>query len=204
MKLQFLDQSRKVMHKKEWLKEWFELFQMLREDGVEDCNIWNMDETGHQIGVILRSSLVVSRKEVRKVYIANPIDRTLVTSVECVSVRGRVIPPLAILPQKVFMPWFHQNSVPDEYTTAHSDAGYNNTELALLWLEHFDKYTRNGTAKRPLLLDGHGSHINVDFLHRAEELDILTLALPPNSTHLLQPLDVSVFQSLKGAHSSCN
>jgi hypothetical protein len=31
------------------------------------------------------------------------MERTLITSVECVSVDGRVIPPLAILPQKVFM-----------------------------------------------------------------------------------------------------
>jgi hypothetical protein len=138
IKLKFLDQSRKMMHKKEWLKEWFDLFQMLREEGVEDCNIWNMDETGFRVGVISRSSMVVTRKEVKKIYMANPMDRTLVTSVECVSADGRVIPPLAILPQKVFIPWFHESSVPDDYATAHSDCGYNNTELALCWLDHFD------------------------------------------------------------------
>jgi hypothetical protein len=201
IKLKFLDQSRKMMHKKELLREWFELFQMLQDEGVEDCNIWNMDETGFRIGVIHISSLVVTRKEVKKVYMANPMDRTLVTSVECVSTDGRTIPPLAILPQKVFMPWFHPNQMPDDYQTAHSDAGYNNSELALLWLEHFDKYTRNGTAKRLLLLDGHGSHMNAEFLDRAKELNILILALPPHSTHLMQPLDVGVFQSLKRAHS---
>jgi hypothetical protein len=59
-----------------------------------------MDETGFWIGVIHISSLVVTRKEVKKVYMANPMDQTLVTSVECVSTDRRTIPPLAILLQK--------------------------------------------------------------------------------------------------------
>jgi hypothetical protein len=201
IKLKFLDQSRKMMHKKELLQEWFELFQMLRDEGAEDCDIWNMDETGFRIGVISQSSLVVTRKAVKAAYMANPEDRTLVTSVECVSVDGRVIPPLAILPNKVFLPWFHPNQVPDEYQTAYLEAGYNNLELALLWLDHFYEHTRNGNKKRILLLDGHRSYINAEFLNKAEALRILILALPPHSTHLMQPLDVRVFQSLKGAHS---
>jgi len=74
-----------------------------------------MDETGFLIGVIHISSLVVTRKEVKKVYMANPMDRTLVTSVECVSTDRRTIPPLAILPQKVFTLWFHPNWMPNDY-----------------------------------------------------------------------------------------
>jgi hypothetical protein len=115
IKLKFLDQSRKIMHKKELLQEWFDLFQMLREEGVLDCDIWNIDETSFRIGVISRRSLVVTRKLVKAAYIANPEDRTLVTSVECVSVNRRVIPSLAILPNKVFLPWFHPNQMLDEY-----------------------------------------------------------------------------------------
>jgi hypothetical protein len=91
-----------------------------------------MDETGFRIGVISRRSLVVTRKSVKAAYMANLEDRTLVTSVECVSVDGRVIPLLAILLNKVFLLWFHPNQMLDEYQTAYSDAGYNNSELALL------------------------------------------------------------------------
>jgi hypothetical protein len=122
---------------------------------------------------------------VKKVYIANPIDQTLVTLVKCVLVDRRVIPPLTILLQKVFIPWFHEKSVLDDYAIAHLDCGYNNTKLALCWLDHFDKRTRNGKAKRLLLLNGHGSHINIEFLDKAKALDILILALPPHSMHLL-------------------
>ena len=137
--------------------------------------------------------MVCTRKEVKAAYMANPNDRELVISVECVLLTGQVIPLLAILPLKVFLPWFHPNQVPDEYQTAYSLLGYNNSELAIAWLDHFEKNTRRGSAKRLLLLDGHESYITMEFLDFAEAYNILILALLLYSTHLLQPLDVSVF-----------
>ena len=50
---------------------------------------------------------------------------------------------------------------------------------------------------------GHKSHLSLEiaesFLY---ERQILLIALNPNSTHLLQPLDVSVFKSLKSLWST--
>lgn len=144
---------------------------------------------------------MVTQKAVKAAYIANLEDQTLITFVECVSINGRVILPLAILPNKVFLPWFHLNQVLDEYQTAHLEARYNNLELALLQLDYFYKHTQNKNKKRILLLDGHKSHINAEFLDKAEALCILILALLLHSIHLIQLLDVRVFQSLKGAYS---
>ena len=59
---------------------------------------------------------------------------------------------------------------------------------------------------RPVLLiqDGHGSHLSLDVIQLARENDIHFLCLPAHTTHLLQPLDVSVFKSLKSNFSkSC-
>ena len=41
------------------------------------------------------------------------------------------------------------------------------------------------------------SHFNVDVVRVAEENDVHFVILPPNATHVLQPLDVAVFSSLK-------
>ena len=47
IKLHFLDQSRKAIHKKDILIEWYELFEFLvEENGLEQGDIWNMDKTG--------------------------------------------------------------------------------------------------------------------------------------------------------------
>ena len=61
---------------------------------------------------------------------------------------------------------------------------------------HFLKYA---PSVRPLLLliDGHSTHYNPAVIRMAAEHDIIVFCLPPNTTHLLQPLDRSSFGSLK-------
>jgi len=52
---------------------------------------------------------------------------------------------------------------------------------------------------RLLICDNHDSHISADFIRHCIANDIILLLLPPHSSHLLQPLDVSIFFSLKQA-----
>ena len=50
--------------------------------------------------------------------------------------------------------------------------------------------------KRLLIVDGHSSHVNMKFLIKCDDLNILMMILPSHSTHRLQPLDVFLFFSL--------
>ena len=80
-----------------------------------------------------------------------------------------------------------------------SDTGYTNDEIALSWLEHFDRCSTKKQVgrKRLLLMDNHTSHQTHEFLVYAREKGILLYYLPPHATHFLQPLDVVVFQPYK-------
>ena len=49
---------------------------------------------------------------------------------------------------------------------------------------------------RLLIVDGHASHISTEFIKFCNEKKIILLCLPPHTTHMLQPLDVSVFGPL--------
>ena len=49
-------------------------------------------------------------------------------------------------------------------------------------------------------MDGHGSHLTKEFVDYAYEFNISPFLLPAHSTHLLQPLDIGVFQSFKHYH----
>ena len=53
-----------------------------------------------------------------------------------------------------------------------------------------------------LICDGHDSHISVAFIYHCMQNDIILLLLLPHSSHLMQPLDISVFGPLKTAISA--
>ncbi|KAF1922938.1 DDE-domain-containing protein, partial [Didymella exigua CBS 183.55] len=77
-----------------------------------------------------------------------------------------------------------------------------NNKLRVKWLKHFDKHTKAHTVGSYwlLILDGHESHNSVEFHQYCEEHKIITLCMPPHSSHLLQPLDllnVTCFLPLK-------
>ena len=50
-----------------------------------------------------------------------------------------------------------------------------------------------------LFFDGHGSHIGIDIVTKARKENVILYCLPPHTTHVLQPLDVSVFVAVKRA-----
>ena len=73
--------------------------------------------------------------------------------------------------------------------------------MGFSWLTTlFDVETKkkagNGKFWRLLILDSHGSHININFLNWCHKHRILVAAFPPHSTHRLQPLNVSLFSPL--------
>jgi len=48
-----------------------------------------------------------------------------------------------------------------------------------------------------LILDGHGSHVQLDFLWEYGQANVELLFLPPHSSHILQLLDLGTFAPLK-------
>jgi hypothetical protein len=71
------------------------------------------------------------------------------------------------------------------------------------WIRHFDFHTASRTKGkyRLLILDGHESHHSEEFETYCQEHNIITLCMPPHSSHLLQPLDLGCFGLLKKAYS---
>ena len=71
------------------------------------------------------------------------------------------------------------------------------------WLETvFDPYTRAEYPARKqqlLIIDGHGTYVQVSFLDCCCERSINCLILPANMTSIFQPLNVASFNQLKSA-----
>ena len=66
-------------------------------------------------------------------------------------------------------------------------------------LQVFEPWLVQSNIPRPVLVyaDGHKSYLSLEVAEFCTSKGILLVALYPNSTHLLQPLDVSVLKSLK-------
>ena len=82
---------------------------------------------------------------------------------------------------------------------ASSEKGWSNDVLGLHRLEHvFDRCTKEEAkrGRRLLIVDGHNSHFNMQFIDYADRHRILLIILPPHSTHRLQPLDINLFSPL--------
>lgn len=198
-----LEADRQASESLQSVEEYFrKLWVVLQERGIEAKNLYNMDETGFRIGVG-KDQLVITRRK-RRQYLAMPENRESATSIECISADGTVIPACLILTAEVHMArWYQQDELDPATLIAVSESGYSNDRIALHWLEHFNRHTEEKAqgALRLLIIDGHGSHHTKQFIEYCDNHGIIAFGMPPHMTHLLQPLDVVVFQPLKHYHA---
>jgi hypothetical protein len=199
-----IDINRKRAHDPEDIERWYEMFrQACRDYGISEEHIWNVDETGFMIGVG-KDQWVLTRDASRPSYLGSSSSRELVTVIKAVGGCGRVIPPMVILPGKVHQEhWYSKLDMEDDYLIGVSESGYTNDYLALEWLKHFNNLTksRKPGAYRLLILNGHSSHTTKPFLSYCAQNKIKPFFLLPHTTHLVQPLDVVLFQPYKHYHA---
>ncbi|KAG9413690.1 hypothetical protein AC1031_022038 [Aphanomyces cochlioides] len=160
--------------------------------------IWNMDETAFILHK--KSGKVIAVKGSRNVWLQTLNTGYHLSIAACVSADGVVFPPTFIFPgDSIERTLSTSCSIPGA-TISTAPKGWMNEDLFVSWLRHFS-YSVGFGVKRPILLtiDGLSSHCTPKIVETAEEMAISLLCLPSNATHLLQPLDVSVFKSFKSA-----
>ncbi|KIM94488.1 hypothetical protein OIDMADRAFT_75280, partial [Oidiodendron maius Zn] len=199
LKSKSLSAKRLASHIVEDIEGYFKAFKKCKDYwGIQDKDIYNFDETGFQIGVS-SGEMVLVPKDILAVYTADPENKELITSVETINYGGRKVPPIIIFAGAYHLRRYFKNNLDGDILFARSSSGYSNDKLGLKYLEHFNRYTQSKSIGqyRMLIFDGHGSHLTQEFLDFCWQHHIRPFQLPAHTTHLLQPLDVGVFQSLK-------
>ena len=162
--------------------------------------MYNMDETEYAIGAVQRSYIVVN-KELKTRYRAQLGQQEWASVMECICIDGESIPPFLILKrEKIMSSWIPTTALHLNWHFGSSQKGWTSNALGYEWLVRvFDPMTRSAESNttRMLICDGHDSHISTKFVAHCIENDICLFLLLPHSSHLLQPLDVGVFSSLK-------
>jgi hypothetical protein len=186
------------------IRGWFTLLlNTIAKYGVQESDIYNFDETGFMMGVISTATVVTSSERVGRANLKQPGNREWVTVIQGVNATGWALPPFVVVKGvNILQSWFESTQLPHNWRVATSQNGWTTNEIGLEWIKHFELHTQPRTigGYRLLVLDGHESHHSADFELYCQEHNIITLCMPPHSSHLLQPLDVGCFGPLKRSY----
>lgn len=188
------------------IREWIRLVEStIMKHGITQGDIYNVDETGFTHGRISSQKVLDRRgRRTRPAQRIQPGCRDYTTVVECISGTGVVIPPLIILEGKSITESVLIRPIPHDWMFIESNKGWTSFEISWQWLQDvFEPNTRHTTGDwRLLILDGHDSHLTVEFDDFCTQHKIIVLCMPAHSSHLLQPLDLSIFSPLKVAYGA--
>lgn len=118
------------------IQAWFErVKEIVQRYGILEEDIYNMDETGFQMGVT-STAKVVCGTETRESHAKalQPGNREWVTAIICINATGWTLPPQIIFAAANHQSlWYHD--LPDDYVISVSKNGWTTDELGYEWLQ---------------------------------------------------------------------
>ena len=136
-----LEAKRRASYIREDIEAYFREFQQYKNyQGVLDDNIYNFDETGYIISIVV-GSLTIVPTDYKVVYIDNPANRELVTSIEYISTGDYYIPLIIIFKGAYYLRKNFKNDIDSNILWACSESGFTNDKLTLSWLKYLNYYT---------------------------------------------------------------
>lgn len=157
-------------------------------------NIWNCDETG--LMYVNKSTKIVSNVGKKYAYNRTYAEKgTTATVLACINAAGCFLSPMVIFKGVENIPELSNGCLPNSLTRI-SPKGWITADLFLEWMKVF---AENIPPRRPvmLIMDSHSSHVSPKVLDFARSNNIVLFTIPARTSHILQPLDVGVFQPLK-------
>jgi hypothetical protein len=187
----------------EVLQGWFNTVRRtMREYGIAEDDIYNFNETGFAMGLTATARVITRAEYYGRRSVLQPGNREWVTVIESIRANGDVLPPCVIFKGKNYREsWF--DDLPNNWRFEVSENGWTTDEIGLRWLQKLFIPAIQGRKRgqyQLLILDGHGSHLTLQFDRTCSENDIIPICMPSHSSHLLQPLDVGCFSVLKRSY----
>lgn len=168
-------------------------------DEVPAANILNYDETN--LTDDPGSKKVITKRGTKRV------DRILDATKQSTSIMmagtgdGKLLPPYIVY-KSIYLHDIWCNGGPPGCRFNTSKSGWFDQKCFEDWFESVAlRYLKDLPGKKVIIGDNLSSHLSVNVITKCEENNISFVFLPPNSTHILQPLDVAFFRPFKMAWS---
>lgn len=190
----------------EKVRQWFDEVKtyLLKKNllNIGANRVFNLDESAFKI--VPKTDKVIVQKGARAVYqIVSSSEKATVTVLFTASASGDMAPPLVLLEQKKSIRRQALKQIPAGWGVGQTESGWMTGESFYSFIKNiFYPYLVTNNIEFPVLLyvDNHASHVNSELIEFCKEKNIELVALYPNSTHLIQPLDVALFHPLKEAY----
>lgn len=164
-------------------------------EGVPATNVVNYDETNFtddpgQVRVIVKRGV----KHAERI---KDTSKTSISVMMAATADGNLLPPYTVYKAKHIYPTWIEGGIPG--------AGYNRNQSGWFDLTMFQDwfftillpYFKKLDGPKVMVGDNLSSHLSPLVIKQCQDNDIRFVLLPPNSTHLCQPLDVAFFRPMK-------
>lgn len=196
--------SSRAAVKEEALKRWYkEVDEYLTENNFkaileQPARVFNLDETAFFLNP--KGNKVLVLKGEKNVYQqVNADEKECLTVLVTGNANGELAPPLIVF-KYTRIPQGLAESVPEHWGIGKSETGWMTGPLFFEFMSNiFHPFLVEKKIPLPVIvfIDGHASHLTLHTSKFCNEHGIILIALLPNSTHLIQPMDVAVFHVLK-------
>ena len=184
------------------LEDHIDRFTKVISDFDIPSDFWaNIDETGMADG-LAKSGPVIGLAG-RKALVAQEGSRDWKSIIHCIGTNGKSSTPAIIFKGKdLYNQWFQicsEGGIPS-WHYSHAEKGFSTLLHLLEWFQKVylvEFPAPNPNQWRLLIMDGHSTHVDVDFVMAALSNKVFLYYLPPHHSHVAQPLDVGVFGPLK-------
>jgi len=181
------------------VKEYFSNLKETLDNGGEPIrkeNIFNYDETN--LSDNPGTKKCIYKRGVKYPERIKDSTKSAISVMFCGSASGDMLPAYVVYKaENLWSTWTEGGPKGTRYNRSRS--GWFDACCFNDWFETlFVRHARNLPGKKVLIGDNLSSHFTPTVLQLAAEYDILFVCLPPNATHLLQPLDVAFYRPLKG------
>ena len=180
-----------------------ELGKVMRDNNLMEApqRIYNIDETG--ISTEHAPPKIICSKESNPQAVTSERSAN-VTIIAGANAVGNYIPPFYVFPGKRWTDDLLEGAPTGSVGTM-SDKGWSNSRTFEAYvMDHLAKHAALSEGKDNeatlIMYDGHKSHLSLTLTEWAKKRNVILYVLPPHTSHLTQPLDLSVFGPLKSQY----
>jgi len=114
----------------------------------------------------------------------------------CGSADGQLLPPYVVYKAEGLWATWMENGPTDAHYNRSRSGWFDNICIEDWFFSLLLPTLKKRSGKQILIGDNLSSHISINVLEACKQHNIAFVSLPPNSTHLTQPLDVAFFRPM--------